>query len=114
MGTSFGVGGIGDYHFGNHYEFLGKLLILPSKYHDDNSYQDENGLKCLSGLKGFEAIPVIKDFFYKCYHYQLHSHDRTLQEDFGSEVVVSCMYYLGLLMADCIEQPYEEIHVTWV
>ena len=111
MGTSFGVGNTGEYHMGNHYDFLDKLLILPPEYHDD-SCGYTSGLKSLYGLKGFEAVPVIKDFFRKCRHYQLHEGDRTLEQDFGVDVVHSCLINLAMLMADCIEKPYEEVHTA--
>ena len=112
MGTSFGVGNVGEYHMGNHYDFLDKLLILPPEYHDDNSYGYTSGLKSLDSLKGFEAVPVIKNFFHKCRMYQLHDGDRTLEQDFGIDVVHSCLINLAMLMADCITNPYEEVHTA--
>ena len=112
MGTSFGVGNVGEYHMGNHYEFLDKLLILPPEYHDDNYGNYTSGLKSLSGLQGFQAVPVIREFFHRCRMYQLHGEDRTLEQDFGVDVVHSCLINLAMLMADCIEKPYEEVHTA--
>jgi hypothetical protein len=113
MGYSFGLGNIGDYHFGNSHPFLSKMLILPEEYKDeDDPFIADSGIKCLYGLTGHQAIEVIRQFFERCRHYKLTEDDRTLYKDFNPDTVQTCMVQLALLQADCAKMPYETVEVA--
>jgi len=113
MGYSFGLGNIGDYHLGNSHRFLSKMLILPEEYkNEEDPFISDNGIKCLYGLTGHQAILVISQFFHRCRHYKLSEDDRTLNDDFNPNTVQSCMVQLALLQADCAKKPYEFVQVA--
>jgi hypothetical protein len=87
-------------------EFLEIELTAP---HWEDSVK-ETGMDALSGKKGFEAIPILREFFKRCYNYR-----GDLAKDYDSPngwgTVQSCMVNLALLMADCIANPFDEIWV---
>jgi len=117
MSTDFGLGNIGDYNiFSTMDPFLEKLLWM-NKDFDGNMTGNRNiaetvrGLHCLNGLQGWEAIPVIRNFFKRVKGYKLFEEDRTVLEDFPAEGVITIMSQLAMLMADCHEKPYETVSV---
>ena len=117
MSTDFGLGNIGDYNiFSTMNPFLEKLLWT-NKDFDGNITGNRNiaesvtGLHCLDGLQGWEAVPIIRNFFKRVKGYKLFEEDRTVLEDFPAEGVVCIMSQLAMLMADCINNPYERISV---
>ena len=107
MSTDFGLGGVGDY---NIFSTMSPMLEQLMQRTDDEG-EPITGLHCLSGLYGWEAVPVIRAFFKKVSHYQLFEHDRSVLDDFPADGVITIMTQLARLMADCHEKPYEKVSV---
>ena len=94
----------------NMHDFLEEFLEVELNAPHWRDPIKETGMDALEGKKGFEAIPIIQNFFIKCNNYR-----DNLSADYDSPngwgTVESCMIKMGLLMAECIINPYNEIWV---
>ena len=91
-------------------DFLNEFLEVELNAPHWESAIKETGMDALQDKKGFEAIPIIQQFFIRCSNYK-----GDLSADYDSPngwgTVERCMINMALLMADCIINPYDEIWV---
>jgi hypothetical protein len=117
MSHSFGVNNLKYDCTGNMHPFWDKFIehdIEHSHYEEGEGeityHRNRKGIHALEGLKGYEAIPVIKEFFVRCRNYH-----NNLANDYDSEngwgTVETCIVLMGQLLVDCIEEPYKRIWV---
>ncbi len=123
MSHSFGIESFNYDCTGNMHPFWDEFIELDLELNHFKGFNDEGeslgyeeynvnkkGIKALNGLKGHEAIPVIKEFFVRCRNYR-----SDLSDDYDSPngwgTVETCILLMGQLLVNCIESPYKEIWV---